>query len=148
MNPSTSTVQITSAQTDSEFDTVFKLRAEILQKELQIPEEADIDGFDHIANHFLVYVDAKPVGTARWRMTLGRKIKLERFAVLPEFRAQGVGRLMLNHILGQVSDLGMEVFLEAHSDVVPFYERNGFVADGPSYNVSDIPHQRMVLPKG
>lgn len=147
MNPSTSTVQITSAQTDSEFDTVFRLRAEILQKELQVPEEADVDGFDHIANHFLAFVDQKAVGTARWRMTLGRKIKLERFAVLPDFRTQGIGKLMLDHILGQVTGLGMEIFLEAHGDVVPFYESNGFVCDGQAYNVSDIPHQRMVFPQ-
>ncbi len=147
MNQSLVTALIILVESDRDFDTVFELRAKVLQKELNLPEEADIDGFDHIANHFLAFVDDKPVGTARWRVTLGRKIKLERFAVLPEYRAQGVGRQLLETILPQVTGLGMEVFLEAHGDVVPFYERYGFIKDGDPYPVSDIPHQRMVFPK-
>lgn len=147
MNQSIVTALIFAVETDRDFDAVFDLRAKVLQKELNVPEEADVDGFDHIANHFLAYVDDKPVATARWRVTLGRKIKLERFAVLPEYRTRGIGRQLLETILKQVLGLGMEVFLEAHGDVVPFYERYGFIKDGPTYLVSDIPHQRMVYPQ-
>ena len=148
MNQSLINALIFSVETDRDFDAVFDLRAKVLQKELDVPEEADVDGFDHIAHHFLAYVDDRPVGTARWRVTLGRKIKLERFAVLPEYRGQGIGHQLLDTILKQVKDLGMEIFLEAHGDVVPFYERFGFTKDGDEYPVSDIPHQRMVYPKG
>ncbi len=148
MNQSLINALILAVETDREFDAVFDLRAKVLQKELHLPEEADLDGFDHIAHHFLAVVDGKPVGTARWRVTLGRKIKLERFSVLAEFRAQGIGHQLLTTILKQVTGLGMEVFLEAHDNVVPFYERHGFTKDGTPYPVSDILHQRMVYPQG
>ena len=132
--------------TDKEFEVVFALREKILQEELNVPEEFDLDGNDHIAHHYLAYQNGTPVGTARWRVTLGRKVKLERFAVLPEHRGAGLGRQLLEAVLKDAPP-GLEVYLEAHAEVVPFYEKHGFVADGDSYNVSDIPHQRMVFPR-
>lgn len=137
---------VTPVHTDKEYEVVFSLREKVLQEEFNVPEEFDLDGNDHIAHHYLAYHEGMPVGTARWRVTLGRKVKLERFAVLPEHRGEGLGRQLLEAVLRDAPE-GLEIYLEAHSDVVPFYEKHGFVPDGSSYDVSDIPHQRMVYPR-
>ena len=144
MKEAPGTIRVFQIHSDREFELVFDLRARILQEEMGVPEDFDLDGNDHIANHYLAFVDNQPVGTARWRVTLGRKVKLERFAVLPEFRGKGIGRKLLDTIITD-TPVGQEVFLEAHEEVVPFYEKNGFIRDGSSYDVSGILHQRMIF---
>lgn len=136
-------VSVQTVSTDREFEMVFAIRQKVLQEEFGVPEEFDLDGHDHIAHHYLALVDGKAVGTARWRITLGRKVKLERFAVLPELRGEGIGKALLESVLEAVPR-DMETYLEAHGDVVPFYEAYGFQPDGQAYDVSGIPHQRMV----
>lgn len=135
---------VTPVHTDKEFEVVFTIRAKVLQEEFNVPEEFDLDGNDHISHHYLAYENGQPVGTARWRVTLGRKVKLERFAVLPEHRGNGLGKTLLQSVLRDAPE-GLEIYLEAHSDVVPFYQKHGFRVDGDSYDVSGIPHQRMVF---
>lgn len=135
-------VTVRRVSQDLEFEKVFSIREKVLQQEFNVPEEFDLDGHDHIAHHYLAVEGGKALGTARWRITLGRKVKLERFAVLPEARGTGIGNSLVEAVLNDVPR-DMEVFLEAHGDVVDFYLRHGFQCDGESYDVSGIPHQRM-----
>ncbi len=143
MEPPIPTIRVFKIDSDREFEQVFKIRSLVLQEEYQVPEEFDLDGHDHIAHHYLAFSGKHPVGTARWRVTLGRKVKLDRFAVLKDFRGQGIGKKLLDSILSDIPR-GQETFLEAHEEVIPFYEKHGFSAKGEPYDVSGILHQRMV----
>nr|GFD49624.1 hypothetical protein [Tanacetum cinerariifolium] len=51
--------------------------------------------------HYLARVDGQPAGAARWRPT-ANGVKLERFAVLDEFRNQGVGEALVKQVLADV----------------------------------------------
>jgi predicted GNAT family N-acyltransferase len=107
-------------------------------------EEQGVDGdleYDHEeeANHYLLFLGEKPIATARWRET-EKGIKLERFAVLPQFRNRGIGEIILKEVLKDVSSSGSMVYLHSQVKAVSFYERNGFFKTGKQFTEAGIEH--------
>jgi len=121
----------------------FAIRKKVFVEEQKVPEEIEWDEFEYIANHILAYIQDKPVGTARWRQTQ-KGMKLERFAVLPEFRSCGVGKNLVNFILKELMNSEI-IYLHAQEHVVKFYEHFGFVKKGSKFFEADIPHWLMEL---
>ena len=85
----------------------------------------------------------KPVGTARHRFTR-QGIKLERFAVLKDYRGLGVGKALLSYA---INALGREkkIYLNAQEQVVGFYGKLGFKNTGVRFFEAEVPHFRMIL---
>jgi predicted GNAT family N-acyltransferase len=135
-------ISIRYVEDDEEFALVYRIRAAVFQQEHALDEETEIDGNEHISHHYLAFSDGLPVGTARWRMTMNGKAKLERFAVLPAYRNQGIGRALAEAILRQVP-AHRPVYLEALVNVAGFYEKLGFVPVGEPYEEAGLPHIKM-----
>lgn len=95
------------------------------------------------AHHYLLVIGGKAIGAARWRET-DKGIKLERFAVLPEFRNRGMGEIILKEVLKDVAGLGKTVYLHSQAKAVPFYFRNGFVKKGDMFMEAGIEHYYMI----
>jgi predicted GNAT family N-acyltransferase len=112
-------------------------------EEQNIPEYIEIDVNEEKANYILAYVEGQPVGTARWRETkLG--IKLERFAVLPQFRSYGIGKKLTRFILNKMNSQ-KSIYLNAQESVIPFYKKCGFQTVGPKFDEANgISHQKMI----
>lgn len=119
------------------------IRRQVFVVEQEISEAIEIDEFEDSATHILAFYVGRPVGTARWRTT-GQGVKLERFAVLKEFRSNKIGQALLDFSLRQV-DLSKPVYLNAQVSVITFYEKYGFSVVGPVFMEADIPHKKMVL---
>ena len=136
-------VNIKIIETADEKAAVLAIRRTVFIEEQNIPEYIEIDVNEEKANYILAYVKGQPVGTARWRETkLG--IKLERFAVLPQFRSYGIGkkltRFILNKMNGQKS-----IYLNAQESVILFYKKCGFQTVGPKFDEANgISHQKMI----
>ena len=64
--------------------TVFAIRQTVFVEEQEVDPALEYDEFESGSHHYLVLKDNQPAGTARWRKT-NKGVKLERFAVLPEF---------------------------------------------------------------
>ncbi len=112
-------------------------------------EEEGVDAnleYDHEeeAHHYLLFLGGKALATARWRET-DKGIKLERFAVLPEFRNRGFGALILKEVIKDVKPLEKMVYLHSQLRAVPFYERNGFIREGPVFYEAGMGHYFMKL---
>ncbi|MDP1621857.1 MAG: GNAT family N-acetyltransferase [Bacteroidales bacterium] len=110
-------------------------------------EEQGVDAFleyDHeeVSHHYLLFLAEKPIATARWRKT-DKGIKLERFAVLPQFRNRGIGDIILKEVLIDVISLGKLIYLHSQLKAVPFYERNGFKKAGEMFLEAGIEHFLM-----
>ncbi|MCB9235754.1 MAG: GNAT family N-acetyltransferase [Bacteroidia bacterium] len=131
---------------DSEFDLIFDIRRTVFTGEQNVSEEDEFDGHDHISHHYIAYFGDKACGTARWRITPSGKIKLERFAVLKEFRGKGVGEALVKAVLSQLPK-NFKIYLHAQVQVIPFYEKLGFTAEGPEFDECDIMHRKMVFEK-
>lgn len=97
------------------------------------------------SNHYLVLYNEIPVGTGRWRET-AEGIKLERFAILPQFRNKGIGTELLKKILADILPAGKKVYLHSQQKAVSFYQRQGFIKEGTSFTEAGIKHFSMYLP--
>ncbi len=128
--------------TGDDLTTAQDIRREVFVVEQKVPEWLEIDEYEAECTHLLALADGRPVGTARWRTT-SEGTKLERFAVLAEYRSRGVGKELLKTMLKQI-DKSRPVYLNAQVAVIPFYSRFGFRVNGPEFSEADIPHRKML----
>jgi ElaA protein len=138
---------IARATTDAAQAACFAVRRAVFIEEQGIPEAEEWDAHDATCTHFLAADDAGPLATARL-MTHGSAAKIGRVAVMPRARGTGLGAALMRHVLEDARRRGHPTaVLEAQVDVIPFYERLGFVAEGPVYDDgSGILHRWMTLP--
>ncbi len=118
------------------------IRSEVFIDEQGVDRALEYDGIDNTCVHYLLYGDNKPIATARWRET-EHGIKLERFAVLREFRSTGMGQLVLKEVLADVAPLNKTIYLHAQLSAVPFYEKNDFVKVSDAFTEAGIIHFEM-----
>jgi len=95
------------------------------------------------STHFLAKVDGIPAGACRWRKT-ENGYKLERFAVLADFRGIGVGQQMVKTVLDDLPKDAEHIYLNSQLDAVSLYEKFGFVKEGPEFSEAGIRHYKMV----
>lgn len=122
-------------------EQAFSIRRKVFVVEQGVDPNIEYDKEDQ-SSHYLLLLAGKPIATARWRET-EKGIKLERFAVLPQFRNRGFGEIILNEVLKDVTLLGKTVYLHSQARAVPFYERNGFVKEGEMFAEAGIEHFYM-----
>ena len=123
-------------------EKAFEIRNQVFIIEQKVDEEEEFDRWDYESIHYLVLDNDKAVGTSRWRITKSG-IKLERFAVLKEYRGKGIGQIMLRKMIEEVPD-GYEIYMHAQVSVLPFYEKEGFRSTGPMFSECDIDHYKMI----
>ncbi len=138
-------IEVTRTEEDDDFDIIFKIRKIVFVQEQNVPEEEEWDEFEHVSKHYIARYNDIPAGTARWRTTLTGDIKLERFAVLQEYRGNGVGEALVRSLLQDVPKrLGTKIYLHAQIHVETFYKKFGFVSEGEPFEEAGISHVKMV----
>lgn len=138
----THVISFTSADIEL-FETACEIRRVVFVDEQQVSREEEFDEFEDISRHYIIYADEIPVGTARWRYT-DNGLKLERFAMLKQYRNKGVGSIILKQVLNDVKGLSDYIYLHAQLPAVTFYKRQGFEAVGPMFSECNIDHYKMV----
>ncbi len=135
--------------TPADLDAAFLIRRRVFVDEQNVPAEEEYDEFETTSLHFLARVDGVPAGTARWRRT-SNGVKLERFAVLSEFRGKGVGKALvqtvLDSVFSQLPEPVESIYMHAQLTAMPLYAGFGFVPTGPQFDECGIMHYKMVLP--
>lgn len=121
---------------------VFEIRQRVFVEEQHVSREEEYDEHEDESMHYMLLVDKTPAGTARWRFTVNG-IKLERFAVLPAFRNNGNGTLLLNTVLSDVLPQGRPVYLHAQVAAMNLYARAGFKPEGDAFTEANILHYKM-----
>ncbi len=127
----------------AKMNSALEIRRLVFVIEQNVPPDLEYDGEDNHCNQYLLYLDNIPVATARCRTT-EKGIKLERFAVLKEFRSQGVGRILLDYIINE-TDKNNLLYLHSQESAMSFYSRNGFVKCGDAFYEASIKHYEMML---
>ncbi|WP_316830057.1 GNAT family N-acetyltransferase [Pedobacter aquatilis] len=125
-----------------DLDKVFAIRKKVFVDEQNCPPELEWENED-VSIHFLATQNGQPCGACRWRKTdLG--YKLERFAVLKEFRGQGVGRALIAEALSDLPEDAHYIYLNSQLDAVSLYAKFGFAAEGEQFEEAGIQHFKMV----
>jgi len=122
----------------------FEIRRKVFEEEQKVPREEEFDEYEEACRHYLVYLDDLPVGTARWRKT-EKGVKLERFAVLKEYRNSGAGSEVLKKVLEEVKPLQKKIYLHAQLPAINFYRKAGFETEAEMFSEANIDHYLMVL---
>lgn len=128
--------------TPSEMEACYTVRFAVFVDEQAVPAEEELDHYDPVALHLLAEQDGSVVGTARV-VYLERTAKIGRVAVLKQYRGLGIGRALMLAALDQATRGCDLAILDAQVQVIPFYERLGFVAEGPVFLDAGIEHRRM-----
>ena len=138
-------IELKRIEDEQDLKTAFAIREKVFVQEQQVPREAEYDAHEPVARHYLATYGGMPCGAARWRTT-DKGIKLERFAVLPEYRNKNVGGQVLQAVLADVqkAHAGSEIYLHAQLAAINFYKRHGFITEGDMFTECDIQHYKMV----
>jgi predicted GNAT family N-acyltransferase len=129
---------------EAERQMAYDIRHTVFVIEQVVDPTEEYDEFDDACTHFIAYADKVACGTARWRFKELGIIKLERFAVLENYRGKGVGAALVNAV---VNDLpyATKVMMHAQLHALPFYEKQGFAAYGDEFDEAGIRHYAMKL---
>jgi len=127
------------------YDKALEIRQQVFIDELNVDPTLEIEN-EESCKFYLIFVNEKVAGTARWRET-DKGIKLERFALLPEFRNQGTGSILIKRILDDILPFNKKIYLHAQLNAVRYYERQGFVKSGDIFTEAFIQHYLMIFQK-
>lgn len=134
---------LTTVSWDNAADALARVRRAVFIVEQGVPESMEWDEADAVSLHALATTpEGVPIGTGR----LLPDGHIGRMAVLPPWRGRGVGGAILTLLLGKALARGdREIALSAQLHAIGFYEREGFVPEGPVFDDAGLPHRRMVL---
>lgn len=122
-------------------DEAARIRYTVFVDEQKVPAEIELDDWDALSLHALALdAQGRALGTAR----LLPDGHVGRMAVVRSARGQGVGTALLRALLRAARERGdREVVLSAQTHAMPFYEKEGFIAEGDEYDDAGIPHRQM-----
>ena len=132
-----------------EMEKSYAIRTKVFCEEQKISKEIEFDNLDHLCSHFLIFDDKKVIATARVRQKEENILKIERVAVLFEFRRLKVGSTLIKNIIRYFINLNENISFILHSQVsvIDFYESINFISYGNKFFEDGIPHIAMVYKK-
>lgn len=137
-------ISIVEIQSPSQMEQAFEIRRRVFVIEQNVDPAEEYDEFEAQCVHFLAKHGDLPVGTCRIRKT-ENGYKLERFAVIKEYRGKGVGAALvqacLQHAWLQTPDT--YIYMHAQEHAVEFYAKFGFAPTGDRFWECEIPHFKM-----
>jgi len=138
-------LQIKTVKYQAEIASIKNIRTKVFQEEQGVSAELEFDGLDELAVHFLAYIQGKAIATARIREIDHDTVKIERLAVLPEARRQGVARqLMATALKVIVQQHKSLAIVHAQEYVAPLYQQFGFEIVGERFTEASIAHVKMI----
>lgn len=136
-------IKVRQVSKTDDLEKVFAIRRQVFVIEQNCPPELEWE-FEDESTHFLATVNDVPAGAARWRKT-DKGYKLERFAVLEEFRGLGIGRELVEAVLAGLPADANYIYLHAQTQAMGLYQKSGFEPTGPEFEEAGIKHYKMVL---
>jgi predicted GNAT family N-acyltransferase len=120
---------------------IQQLRETVFVIEQGVDKKIEWDGRDHLCLHAIAFSDTNiPIATGRI-LPSGH---IGRIAVLASWRSQSVGTGVLNKLIEVAKQAKLEkVYLNSQTHALAFYQRFGFISEGPVFMEAGIPHQRM-----
>ena len=137
---------VNNIKDQSDKKKAFEIRNLVFCEEQKVSKEIEFDGLDQFCNHYLAKINELPIGTARVREQKKGTFKIERMAVLKEYRKKGVGKAIIEEILKHYLNLNKVniLILNSQIEAKDFYKKFGFVEVGEEFIEANIIHQKMI----
>ena len=109
----------------------YYVRIQAMARKHQIPLNVEFDEHDTPETKYIVAVDDYlPVATCRMYALDNERVVFGRIVVLPEYRHQGLGTLVVREAEAWAKELGYRTaIVESRDNKIHFYETMGYVAD-------------------
>jgi ElaA protein len=151
--PATLGIAVVRAVDPADRLAAFEIRRRVFGEEQDVPDLQVSDQDDARSIIALASLVAAPGGEP-WPVSTGRLTPpllagdpglIAWVATIPEARGLGAGAAVMRLLLAAADRAGTrEIALAAQYPAERFYERLGFIAAGPIYDVRGIPHRRMI----
>jgi len=124
-------MEIIRATRTAEQAGAYYVRIQAMARKHQIPLDVEFDEHDTPQTKYIVAVDNYlPVATCRMYAIDAHSVMLGRIVVLPEYRHQGLGTLVVREAENWAKELGYSsAVVESRDNKIQFYENMGYVAD-------------------
>lgn len=100
---------------------------------------------DESAHHFGVFIKGQLVTVASIYIN-GTKARLRKFATLPDFQGQGLGRYLIKHIIEILKSKNITLFwCDARKTVISFYQKLGLTQQGEEFDKSGVMYIKMAV---
>jgi len=140
-----SLLKIETLQYQDRTAEIKQIRIKVFQEEQGVYPDLEFDGLDASAVHLLAYINESAVATARIREIDSKTAKIERLAVLSEFRKQGIGKKLMQSALSLISKQGKKLaVVHAQAYIAQLYKSLGFEIVGEEFSEAGIPHVKMI----
>ena len=128
-----------------EMDKSYAIRTKVFCEEQKISKEIEFDNLDHLCGHFLIFDYKKAIATARVRQKEKNFLKIERVAVLLDFRRLKVGSILIKNIINYYMKIDDKnsIILHSQVNVAGFYKSLNFISYGNNFFEDGIPHIAM-----
>ena len=124
---------------------VVNIRQQVFRNEQDVPfEEDEIYEEEIESTTYLIYLNKEVIGTIRYRF-VDNAYKIERFAILKEYRGKGHGKKAFNFLVGLIASRFNPclVTLNSQEPVIGFYKKCGFEEEGEFFYEAGIKHIKM-----
>ncbi len=134
---------IKKVKSKSDLNKEIKIRNEVFIKEQRVPINLEIDGLDNESEHFLAFLNNKPIGCARIRYNKNYA-KLERIAILKIFRKKGFGKKLTQFLIDYCKEKNVsKIYIHSQLYVSDFYKKFDFKTIGNIFFEAGIEHVKM-----
>lgn len=133
--------------TDEEkyYNDCVDIRKKVFVEEQGVPENKELDEYEKESLNVVLLFNDSPAGTVRYRKIDDSTIKVERMAVLKEYRGMGFGNNLMNFVHIHARKSGYHwAKLGAQTHAVKFYTNLGYEESSKEYMDVGIPHVDMI----
>lgn len=131
--------------TPKEMFEMLNIRNKVFCKEQGFSNEEEMDEeTEKNAFNYLIKKKKETIGCIRYRI-VENEYKLERFAILPEFRGLGYGKIVFEGICEMIKAKynPCVVTMNAQYQLLEFYQKLGFETVGEPFNEGHVKHIKM-----
>ncbi len=128
----------------TQFQQILAIRKEVFIFGQNVDPAIDQDGKDSNLEHFIVLYGDEPAGCLRFRPLDSAVVKLERIAILSQFRGVGLGKKLVQAAVEEAGKRGYKkLTMNAQYYLLGYYRNLGFSAVGEPFYEADIKHIKM-----
>lgn len=111
--------------------SAYFIRIQAMTKGFKIPVQYEIDSQDTPETEYVVaFDDILPIGTCRLHVVDETTAKIERVAVLEEYRGKGIGKEVIQEAEKWLTEKGIRrIIIMSRTEAVGFYEKLGYASD-------------------